>query len=91
MPISFLIEYINGLLQQVILISTAGFHGYFITILLQMPTLINGIDKAEGSVAEKNAIKGKLWFIELCTLSISANLRGALQSDGANTQLGVPI
>jgi hypothetical protein len=27
--------------------------------------LINGIDKAEGSVAEKNAIKGKLWFIEL--------------------------
>jgi hypothetical protein len=64
MPISFLIEYINGLLQQVILISTAGFHGYY-HIVANANVLINGIDKAEGSVAEKNAIKGKLWFIEL--------------------------
>jgi hypothetical protein len=65
MPISFLIEYINGLLQQVILISTAGFHGFYYHIVANANVLINGIDKAEGSVAEKNAIKGKLWFIEL--------------------------
>jgi hypothetical protein len=63
MPISFLIEYTSAASDTDIYSRFPWIFYYH--IVANANVLINGIDKAEGSVAEKNAIKGKLWFIEL--------------------------
>jgi hypothetical protein len=45
---------------------------FYYHIVANANVLINGIDKAEGSVAEKNAIKGQAFGLSsFCTLSIS--------------------
>jgi hypothetical protein len=52
---------------------------FYYHIVANANVLINGIDKAEGSVAEKNAIKGKLLVYRAFAHYQLVNLRGALQ------------
>jgi hypothetical protein len=64
---------------------------FYYHIVANANVLINGIDKAEGSVAEKNAIKGQaLVYRAFAHYQLVQIYGGRYKADGVNTQLGVP-